>query len=369
MKLLLISILRPGDFVMHLSLIRGAKEKYPHAELHLLVQDICLPFVNLLDDSVVLHVFRRSEIINFSRDSSFPLTTPIHILSDLIAKLKDENFDVVINLTHNRISGLIAGELKCEVSFGLSLSAGKVFGLETAFAKDFNNKFANSNSFSVHYVESLARICQLPVVPRKNQTSPRQLRTVKKVSFQFLSSDTKKDFPLNLARKLVDRIKAQHIDVEVLAAPFEKDELLNLFSEREVKVVGLSDLRSAILNTDILISVDTLQLHLADELSVPTLGLHLGPSNVNKTGAFLGLQEAVLGKASCYPCQHSSMCPHSSRICADVDLDKVLNRFEALKNKVESEVNASPTFQISRLSESRVSAGFKNGFNNEMENI
>jgi hypothetical protein len=144
------------------------------------------------------------------------------------------------------------------------------------------------------------------------------------VALQPLSSDTRKDLPLQSTVAAVSSYCGLHNkEVLLLGAPSERDQLeiwSKAFTEQSVAVrMGTSTLEGALSlidQSEMLITTDTAVKHLACATATPILEIALGSADWRKTGLYCEGRLIAAPTTSCYPCPHSEACSRSRRDCA-----------------------------------------------------
>jgi ADP-heptose:LPS heptosyltransferase len=317
MKILVVSLLRLGDIIQQEPLLRGLREKFPQAEIHLLLNKQFIQVEGLVQDSVDKFIyFEREQLQKGLGEASYNVLWSYHELNKLVATLDQEKYDSVYNFTHNRLSAYLIGAVECSDKRGLHHNENNFRGLDGRWIRYFNDRFAGNQRSLFHYVELLGKSFDLPLA------GPVKASAVKKsklVLMQCLTSDVKKNWGLDRFAELKLEIERNLVDYEVLvvAAPFEREKLLTVFAEKDLLICDLNQAREHLKKAALLVTGDTSIKHLAASVGTPIVEIAIGSSDGVKTGAFSLKALTVQATTACYPCNHSQNCSQKSHLCAE----------------------------------------------------
>jgi ADP-heptose:LPS heptosyltransferase len=101
-KILIVSLLRLEDILLSTAILRSLNRQYPKAELHILINGQYKAVTPLIPYATKVHSFDRNEML----------------LEEFAATLREENYDRVINLTHNHLSAWLAALIGCPQTQG-----------------------------------------------------------------------------------------------------------------------------------------------------------------------------------------------------------------------------------------------------------
>ncbi|MBK8203900.1 MAG: hypothetical protein IPK68_16820 [Bdellovibrionales bacterium] len=118
MKILVVSLLRIGDVLMALPMLQGLRQAHPGAEIHLLVNTTASSLAPLVD-FVRWHYFDRSNLQLGLGDYDHSLFDSFHKLSATVDNLNQHSFDLLINVTQNRLSGWLCSAIHARDKIGL----------------------------------------------------------------------------------------------------------------------------------------------------------------------------------------------------------------------------------------------------------
>ncbi len=315
MKILVLSLLRLGDLIQQKPLLQGLRGQFPQAEIHILINRQFSQVENLLMEiPLKFHFFERDLLQKSMGEAGFNLFTPFEILEQLVTSLNSENFDVIYNWTHNRLSTYLMGILQCPDKKGLTIEGKKLKGLESPWLRYFNDHFSGHSHSFFHHVELLSRSFNLPVQRYLQRPS-----ATNKIFFHCFTSDAKKNWPVQKFAELRGKIREEfpHLAVQVLATRPEAEILAKHFGQDEILICDLIEAREALSRALILICVDSSLKHLAAEVGTSIIEISLGGSNAIKNSAFAQSVHVLESELACSPCRHSNPCSQASHLCAE----------------------------------------------------
>ncbi|MBO9666596.1 MAG: glycosyltransferase family 9 protein [Bdellovibrio sp.] len=323
MKILVVSLLRLGDIIQQEPLLRGLRAKYPHAEIHMLINQQFASVQNVLPGLVDRYFFfDRESLQRGLGEAAYNILWSYSQLERLVQELSQEKYDQVLNFTHNKLSAYLVGAIEAPTKEGLYQQDGRFQGLENRWLCYFNDRFSGVEKSLFHYVELLGNSFDIPVAP---QVSGERKKS-KLVLLQCLTSDVKKNWGLMNYRDLKETIEATLVDYEVcvLGAPFERETLSQVFGESDLLICDLAEAKEHLQHAALLVTGDTSIKHLAAQLGTPIVELALGSSDWTKTSAFSQNAEVLTGNVPCAPCGHSQSCSKATHLCAEqISVDRV----------------------------------------------
>jgi ADP-heptose:LPS heptosyltransferase len=305
MKILVLSLLRLGDILMHQEIIDEIQEKHPASKIDLVINESFESVRPLLSGLNQIHLFPRKEIQNnlVLKDESF--FRAYRMLVDWAKKIQVLEYDMVVDLTHNDFSRAL-------------VSALKVPEIGKPKRQYINDVFAETNRSSFHYVDALRQSIGLSGDVRALGV---QSRDRSYLVLQPLTSDIKKNWPLQNFQKLIQAIHTSEPErvVYIVGAPSERTQLADAFVESDhvkIKICDLIQLKDILQNSEFLISGDTATLHLATLTQTPSLGIFLGSAEPSKTAPRMIGAWLLQSQEACVPCRHSSACSQTEHLCS-----------------------------------------------------
>lgn len=327
MKILVVSLLRLGDIIQQEPLLRGLREKYPEAEIHLLLNKQFASIEKVLAGVVDRYFsFDRESLQKGLGEAEFNIMWSYDQLATLVSQLNEQKYDQILNFTHNKLSAYLIGAIEATNKKGLYQEQGQFHGLENRWLRYFNDRFSGTNKSLFHYVELLGSSFDIPLQLADLQKVGSQKKKSKLILFQCLTSDTKKNWGLENFQQLKRIIERALVDyqVKILGAAFEREQLSQFFSEKDLLICDLAQAQAHLQEATLLVTGDTSIKHLAAQSGVSIVEIAIGSSDAMKTAAYSKDSQILSSSVPCAPCHHSQACSQKSHLCAeDVDVEKV----------------------------------------------
>jgi ADP-heptose:LPS heptosyltransferase len=339
MKILVLSLLRIGDIVLSAPALRGLREKYPEAEIHLLINKQfagIAPLLPYIDR--VLH-FDRAGVQKGLGEATIPFFDSYERLTELIDELNHEGYDSVVNLTHSRLSGWLMSLIDAPEKLGLSfdVSGRPTFG--SNWFRYLNNQVEAESDEVFHFTDvfrfalGLEDEVHLPALIETEhgraeaETALADMGSpLNVIAVQALTSDSKKDWGFeNFRRALGEFARAQpEARIAIVGAPFERERLQPLVDflrddgvKAHLAILSFEGAFSFLKRSRLLLTGDTSIMHLASASKTPIIEISIGSSDYHRTGAYLSGAVIVQSREICAPCSHSKSCHRASHACAE----------------------------------------------------
>lgn len=317
MMILGISLLRIGDLVLQRPLIEGLRKMHPQGEIHLLVNkqfsQVEFLFAGLVDKFIY---FDREAFQKSCGEKEYNILWGFKHLREFVEGVNQNSYDTVYNFTHNRLTAHLSGLISAQKRVGIYSQNGAFYGLTSPWIQFFNNYFGRREAAGFHYTELLAKALDIPL--EQGAIQWRRPSGKKTVLIQPLTSDAKKNWDLQKYKNLLETLQQKtSYQVQVLGAPFEKERLLQHFSEENLLICDFQGAEAALKNAALLITGDTSIKHLAALHDLPILELALGSSQPLQVGAYSNNSVILQSRVSCGPCPHSEKCSQVSHRCGE----------------------------------------------------
>lgn len=349
MKILVLSLLRLGDIIQQKPLIAALRAKYPEAEIHMALNRQFASVEPLLDGQIQkYHFFDREFLQKSMGEAGYHLLTPLDILEKFIRGVSAEQYDLILNWTHNRLSTYLMGTFEAAGRQGLYLEENRLRGFDSAWLRYFNDNFSGEARSFFHYVELLGNAFDLPVKKYAIRAAESETDLV---LLQCMTSDAKKNWGLSRFRLLKEKIEENYpqLRVRVLIAVGEEEAFSEIFDASDLIAADLQRARELLAEAKVLVSGDTSIKHLAAEVGTPTVEISLGGSRPVKTGAFSEGTFQIQGKSPCYPCMHAKVCSQKSHLCAEsVEVDEVFETVRRVFDRAAATTGGSEAFEFER---------------------
>ncbi|MEY4617076.1 MAG: hypothetical protein RJB66_2036 [Pseudomonadota bacterium] len=315
MKTLAISLLRLGDLFCHAHVLKALSEQR-NESITLLTHpfyqqvEFLFPFV----EEAVL--FKREQCQYSIGENYYNKIWPFEHIASLLNDLNKESFTTIADLTQTETSArwltYLRGQNKIGVQYDVSLRK-KEFCSDNIFIKYLHSNKSSERNFIDIFKRSLG--LHLTALPQ-SENSREQL-----VVFQTLTSDPKKNWPLESWRKVIVETANQLSEFRliILSSPSEEKILKAAFQglplNCEIATTDLRETYNLLKSASLLVSGDTAIKHLGTITKTPIIEIAVGSSNPRETGAYQEGAWIIEGSSPCSPCRHSSQCSQPGFLC------------------------------------------------------
>ncbi|MGZ3747838.1 MAG: glycosyltransferase family 9 protein [Pseudobdellovibrionaceae bacterium] len=309
--------------------MEGLRKKHPESEIHMLInkQFACVEFLfeGLVDRFIY---FDRESLQKSCGEKEYNIFWGYHQLKLLVEDLNRTPYDSLYNFTHTRMTAHLMGLIRADQRIGIYSFAGQFYGLNNPWIQFFNNYFGRSEAAGFHYTELLGRALRIPLSQKLVKWPRSSVR--KTVLIQALTSDTKKNWGLAKIHSLVQALEKETLlSVKVLGAPFEREILDKVFTDKNLYICDLQEAARALKECALLITGDTSIKHLGALYEVPILELALGSSQPLQVGAYSNSSVILQTRVPCGPCSPSIKCSQQTHHCGETL--SIVAVFEAAK--------------------------------------
>jgi len=333
MKILVISLLRLGDILLATPVINGLRQRHANAEIHLLINKQFKSVAGLIPHVDEIHCFDRSELQQIIGQTDRSLLEAYYRVESIIHDLRNEDFDQVINLTHNRLSAWVGGLIGCPDTRGITFTSTGQVSTGSEWFEYLNDYVTQGVKNAFHYVDVFHYGAGLDAKDRR--LSLRETKGGRAFAQKFMASisgsrlvvvqpctsEEKKTLSPQKWREACQIMRQgdPQVEIAVLGAPNEKTVVDAICVGEDFKPVicGLDEAYSLLLRAKLLITGDTSIKHLASATPVRILEVSIGSSAFHKTGAYSNGSVILQTKVRCAPCPHSMPCHQPSHLCGD----------------------------------------------------
>jgi len=322
------SLTRMGDLVQATPLISGLREKYPAAKITLMVSSDFAKFVpNIpdIDDSIVL------DMRQFTK-KRLTWVVIYRYLESFLEDVKRRRFDLVVNLSHSKLSALMILYLGIKKVCGFMCNETgdrmtrhpwmQFFGIEpfNRIYNPFNLVEIFTHSADVKLEDQRIRIHVAEETPasiakqidRENVGAEELL-----IGIQAGSSRENRRWPARyfaeLADLLVERLNARIVLFGVAGESPLAEEIRNLTVRKEqiIDLTGKTDIIQLIgwvERCSYLVTNDTGTMHIAAALGTRIVGLFFAHAHPYETGPYSPGHVLFQARISCAPCSYGVQC-------------------------------------------------------------
>jgi len=344
MKILVVNLLRLGDFIQGIPALNELKTRHPKARLDVLTHKPVQALQTMLPIVSQWWTLNRDELQVGLGDGAIPMLTSFSVLQETLDRINEEKYDLIVNLTHTQYAGWICGYLQSHEKLGLEIDVRGEAHFHSPWFRYLDTRARQPDVDCFNYTDVFAQACggrvqstKWPLVTTSTghqEVKDLNLKRQSTIVIQPFTSDPKKDWSTQAWRELIRKLHTQH-QVVVLAAPSEQTRLNDLLAEESASVVkavlSLDGALALLQQSDLLITGDTSIKHLANAGRARVLELALGSSDPKRTGAHKANSLVLQSRVACSPCPHSSSCSRATHVCSeDIHPDLVEQAVECL---------------------------------------
>lgn len=331
-RILVMSLTRMGDLVQATPLISGLRKKYPQAKITLMVSSdfaMFVPNIPGIDDSIVLDI---RQFTDKGRWKELSWVVIYRYLETFLEGVKGRQFDLVVNLSHSKLSAMMILFLGIKKVLGFMCNDNgdrmtrhpwmQYFGIEP-----FNRVYNPFNLVEIFTrgadVElegqririNVAKESQASIVPQFEKENIGEDELL--IGIQAGSSLENRRWPARyfseLADMLVERLNARIVLFGVAGeAPLAREiKSLAVRKEHITDLTGKTDINQLIGwvgKCAYLVTNDTGTMHIAAALGTRIVGLFFAHAHPYETGPYSPGHVLFQARISCAPCSYGVQC-------------------------------------------------------------
>jgi len=329
-KILVIQLCRIGDILMTGPLLRGLRREHPSAEISLMVMDTfaVTPLPAHLYDRLVPFPVNRLATMLARKDAGWePALDELRLV---VKGLGTVPFDLVVNLTHTDMSGLITSLVPARKRVGLVARADRRKGIDSPWMT-YLRATARSRDYTCFHLVDLfswtagvgrdAAGLEIDIAPEDHvwadaYLAEHELVGKPVIAVQLGASQESKQWPAERFAALVDALNPALGEILLVGSPGERplgDVFLASVKRPVVSSIGDSSLRqlAALLQRSrVLVTNDTGPMHIATAVGTRVVDLSSGRVCAHETGPYGDGHVVIEPEMACYPCSLDSECHH-----------------------------------------------------------
>ena len=327
-KYLIINLGRMGDLIETIPALVDLKTEDPANHLTLMAAE---PFVDLADNIPVLDDVIRLDLRDFLiQDEDKNLLDRYHKLDQFADRLKNANYDVVLNFTHTKTSAALCHVLNVADTRGVTLDARgfqlvKNPWLFYFFVSNLNRPYNQLNLVDIYRRSIGGRKSpgsfRFESHPQGEQEAERlwQLHQIPSdrpvIGFAVgASNHTKRWLPGNFARLAEVLHRTLNAHVVILGDRNDKNVAQEVVRGKQQFVTDLTmktslrGLGSVLQRCNALVSNDTGTMHVAAAVGTPTVSLVMGTALASETAPYHTRGLIIQSLHHCAPCGYTNLC-------------------------------------------------------------
>ena len=328
-----------GDLIQTTPLVQGLRQKYPDAQITLMVSsdfENAISLIPGIDDSIVFNLRQFKESEDWEDESWVKI---YRYIESKLNDIRGKSYDMLVNLSHSRFSALMVHYLKVNnvIGFHCNNSGDRMTGhpwMQYFGTEPFNRSF---NEFNL--VEIFSRSAGIDPTGKEIQVTENRYPVTEDKFLATVLNEAKNDLVIGfqigsslenrrwstasfarLADLLVEQLNARIFLFGVASESESAEEMIRKTNRRNniVDLTGKTDLKQlAVLlkRCAYLVTNDTGTMHLAAALNTKIIGLFFAHAHPFETAPFSSGHLIFQARISCAPCSYGVHC--NNIICVE----------------------------------------------------
>ncbi len=329
-KILVLNFTRIGDLIQTSPLLAGLKEEFPGCHITLAANVSFSGICQSLSDIDKTVVFDPKRFIHADGGQT-SIIDVYNYLDEFVTQLASEKYDMLINLSHSNLTAIMGRLLNIPDVRGIDNDGEGNKVVNGSWLMYFSSllSFRRYNTFNIVDIYQLGG----GVKPKGRGLfidSAKQFQMTdslfaelgvakgeRLIGIQAGASMKERRWPSRNFAKCADimarRWKAKAV---LLGAATEKelvDEVAAFMETPHINLAGkttLEELVGVVKHCDVLVTNDTATMHIAAAVGTPIVALFLVHAYGFETGPYCEKAIILEPEIPCFPCLHSSTCPH-----------------------------------------------------------
>ena len=328
-----------GDLIQTTPLVQGLRQKYPDAQITLMVSsdfENAISLIPGIDDSIVFNLRQFKESEDWEDESWVKI---YRYIESKLNDIRGKSYDMLVNLSHSRFSALMVHYLKVNnvIGFHCNNSGDRMTGhpwMQYFGTEPFNRSF---NEFNL--VEIFSRSAGIDPTGKEIQVTENRYPVTEDKFLATVLNEAKNDLVIGfqigsslenrrwstasfarLADLLVEQLNARIFLFGVASESESAEEMIRKTNRKNniVDLTGKTDLKQlAVLlkRCAYLVTNDTGTMHLAAALNTKIIGLFFAHAHPFETAPFSSGHLIIQARISCAPCSYGVHC--NNIICVE----------------------------------------------------
>ena len=319
-----------GDILQSAPLIKGLKDKYPDSVIHFLANHSFAKICSMLPciDEVKTLDIKEFGLMLLEKEVS--LIRNYNFICDFLNRLRLEKYDLVINLTHSKMSAIMTGLIKSRDTRGFTMDEEGHRIIKNPWIIYFAN-VATTKDFNQFNIVDIYTCCG-GIMPSKKKLFTELTQEDEKsaeslllengigtdellIGFQPGASQAHKQWDVNSFAELGDTlVRELGAKIIVFGSGNEKhlgSGLQKLMKEDFLDMTGktsITELSALLKKCRLLITNDTGTMHIATAVKTKVIEFSLGPAHFEETGPYSEGNIVLNPNIPCIPCSFHVEC-------------------------------------------------------------
>jgi len=337
-EILVLCLTRFGDLIQTTPLLRGLKKAHPDARITLAVLNRFSGILPLIHGYDRVFMFDKDEAARRISCDDEPLAAFRH-MDGFISLLEQEQYDLVVNLTCDRMSAYIVSALNAANVSGITSAGNGQRVISGMWATHLFSVLLGENRRlnRINLVDIFSRMGGVDPdgqAVELHETAAGRLfaeRFIERegltgqtlIGIQLGASESVRCWPGESFARLSDQLQqAAGVRTVLFGSPGEKGlaekamAAMHSVAVNAVGRTGIEELCSLVKHCSLLVTNDTGTMHFAAACGVPVVMLSLGPAFFQCTGPYSAGNLALQPQLPCSPCRYNLTC--NDPICRSI---------------------------------------------------
>jgi ADP-heptose:LPS heptosyltransferase len=345
-KILILNLTRMGDLMMTTPLIAGLKQTIPGAHVTILANskfsEVCR-YNSYIDEMYEVNIVQFEKKIAEGEVSFYEIYT---YLEGLVDKMRALNFDMLINLTHSKLSAVFSSLLNIQDVRGfVSDETGNrvvsnpwfVYFCNLLFNRPYNRFHLTDINQKAGDTKRLIKSLTFEIPDEANEWAKDYLQSHNisdedtLIAFQPASSREDRRWEaknfIELGNILKSKLGAKVIVLGVKSEASLVNEIASQITGGAIDASGkttIPQLGAILKRCNALVTNDTGTMHIASAVNTPIVALFFTHAFVHETGPYGEGHLVIQANAACSPCSHNTKC--NNMICKNYILPEEVER-------------------------------------------
>jgi ADP-heptose:LPS heptosyltransferase len=323
----IVNLTRFGDLIQTTPVLSGLRQRYPDAEIHLIVKTRFRQVAEMLPGVDEIHDVDGDALARLLVDPESSFLDAFRAVRSTVDDLARVHFDVLFNFTHSRTSAVLLSLLDADRAVGFDLDRQGFRRVENPWLQHMSSLVRARGVTRFNLVDLYLGAADLigcgeplrvHIPPRARAFASERLQAQGPlVAVQLgASTDTKAWAVPRYAETLnsLSRLSPE-MRVVLVGVPAERklaDQLRSTCPEVAfddlVGKTSISELAGVLERCNILLTGDTGTMHLAGAVGTTTCAIFVGLGNPWETAVYAEGHWALMSRLGCAPCDHFVKC-------------------------------------------------------------
>lgn len=353
-KILIASLTRMGDLLQATPLMAGLRKKHPGARLDVLVSSDFASIAKSIPNINEVRIFNLRQFTPAECEGELTLVKVYQYIEGFVEELKKSKYDVVINLSHSKMSAVMTSLINVKDIRGITSSNVGNRMIKHPWLKYFATILFNRDYNSFNLVDIYLKSGD--VEASEDQLLLEVDEESKKFSEEFLSQQGVKenDFLVgfqpgssrkgrrwstksfaDLGDRIVCELKGKVILFGVKSESDLGQEIEEMMENKPVNAMGktsVQHLSGLVRRCNVLITNDTGTMHIATAMGTRVVGLFFAHALPMETGPYSRGNIVFQANIPCSPCSYGVDC--NNVVCVDyVTVDQLFQVLKLIKDE------------------------------------